>query len=429
MRNLTLEVEDDGDKSLVIFDEPRDVSGTALLNYTHREGADDQWLYLPALRRVKRIASNNKSGPFMGSEFAYEDIASQEVAKYTYDFVGAETVDGVAMYVIERVPVDESSGYTRQIVWFDQAEYRLQKIDFYDRKNELLKTLTYVDYQRYLDRYWRVDRLEMVNHQTGKSTTLSFANYQFQTGLTDRDFDQSALRRARVSKAASKLVSISSGVRVGGVAVVAMAALFESCRVQAQDVFSGSVTVEGRWYPSGGLYPEQHDAFGSTVLEPELFWSTLDGAYAFTFAPYARLDGGDSQRTHFDIREAYWRTYGEAWDFEAGATQDLLGRDRVAASGRCREPDRSGREHGRGREARPTGSPWDLGSGLGHARSVPHAVVPGAHIPRSRGTVPLSAVDRRGRRRHRADAGRCGALVPIFRAARSGRLDLLWHVA
>ena len=197
MRNLTLEVEDDGDKSLVIFDEPRDVSGTALLNYTHREGADDQWLYLPALRRVKRIASNNKSGPFMGSEFAYEDIASQEVAKYTYDFVGAETVDGVAMYVIERVPVDESSGYTRQIVWFDQAEYRLQKIDFYDRKNELLKTLTYVDYQRYLDRYWRVDRLEMVNHRTGKSTTLSFANYQFQTGLTDRDFDQSALRRTR----------------------------------------------------------------------------------------------------------------------------------------------------------------------------------------------------------------------------------------
>ena len=133
----------------------------------------------------------------MGSEFAYEDIASQEVAKYTYDFVAAETVDGVAMYVIERVPVDESSGYTRQIVWFDQAEYRLQKIDFYDRKNELLKTLTYIDYQQYLDRYWRVDRLEMVNHQTGKSTTLSFANYQFQTGLTDRDFDQSALRRAR----------------------------------------------------------------------------------------------------------------------------------------------------------------------------------------------------------------------------------------
>jgi outer membrane lipoprotein-sorting protein len=197
MRNLTLEVEDDGDKTLVIFDEPRDVSGTAFLNYTHRDGSDDQWLYLPALRRVKRISSNNTSGPFMGSEFAYEDISSQEIEKYTYDFVRAETVDGMAMYVIERVPLDENSGYTRQLVWYDQAEYRLQKIDFYDRKNELLKTLTYHGYEQYIDQYWRAERMEMENHLTGKSTTLSFANYAFQTGLTERDFDQSALRRAR----------------------------------------------------------------------------------------------------------------------------------------------------------------------------------------------------------------------------------------
>ena len=197
MRNLTLEVEGDGDKTLVVFDEPRDVAGTAFLNYTHREGADDQWLYLPALRRVKRIASNNRSGPFMGSEFAYEDISSQEVEKYTYDFMAAESLDGVPMYVIERVPTDENSGYTRQVVWYDQAEYRLQQIDFYDRKNDLLKTLTYHQYQQSVDQYWRADRMEMVNHQTGKSTTLSFANYQFRTGLTDRDFDQSALRRAR----------------------------------------------------------------------------------------------------------------------------------------------------------------------------------------------------------------------------------------
>ena len=197
MRNLTLEVDGDGDKTLVIFDEPNDVKGTAFLNYTHRSGQDDQWLYLPALRRVKRIASNNKSGPFMGSEFAYEDISSQEVEKYTYRYGGAETVDGVAMHVIERVPVDERSGYTRQIVWYDRAEFRMQRVDFYDRKNELLKTLTYHGYERYLDQYWRSDRMEMVNHQTGKSTTLSFTNYEFRTGLSDRDFDQSALRRAR----------------------------------------------------------------------------------------------------------------------------------------------------------------------------------------------------------------------------------------
>lgn len=197
MRTRTLEVEGDGDKSLVLFDEPRDVEGTALLSFTHKEGSDDQWLYLPALRRVKRIASDNKAGPFMGSEFAYEDIASQEVEKYTYRFLGEEVVEGQAMFVVERTPVDEKSGYSRHVGWYDQQEFRLHKVDFYDRRGDLLKTLTYHGFQRYLDRYWRADRMEMVNHQTGKSTVLHWDAYAFDVGLEPRDFDQNALKRAR----------------------------------------------------------------------------------------------------------------------------------------------------------------------------------------------------------------------------------------
>ena len=197
LRNSTLEVEGDGDKSLVVFDQPRDVKGTAFLSFTHKSGPDDQWLYLPALRRVKRIASNNKSGPFMGSEFAYEDIASQEVEKYTYKFIREDSMDGQAMFVVERYPVDRKSGYTKQIAWYDQAEYRLQKIEFYDRKDALLKTLVYEDYQQYLDKYWRAGRLFMQNHQTKKSTELLFSDYQFQTGLSDRDFNKNSLRRAQ----------------------------------------------------------------------------------------------------------------------------------------------------------------------------------------------------------------------------------------
>jgi outer membrane lipoprotein-sorting protein len=197
IRNKTLEVEDDGDKSLVIFDQPRDVAGTAFLNFTHRTGNDDQWLFLPALRRVKRISSSNKSGPFMGSEFAYEDISSQEVEKYTYTFVEEGELDGVPTFLVERVPTDEKSGYTRQRVWYDQAEYRMQKVDFYDRKNELLKTLTYHEYEQFVGQYWRSHRMEMVNHQTGKSTTLAFSDYELQVGLSERDFDQSSLQRAR----------------------------------------------------------------------------------------------------------------------------------------------------------------------------------------------------------------------------------------
>jgi hypothetical protein len=197
IRNQTLEVKGDGDKSLVIFDQPRDVKGTAFLSFTHKAGPDDQWLYLPALKRVKRISSDNKSGPFMGSEFAYEDISSQEVEKYTYNYLKDESYENQDCFVYERFPVDEKSGYSRQVVWMDKEHYRVMKIDFYDRKNDLLKTLTYHGYNQYLDKFWRASKMSMVNHQTGKSTDLLWEEYQFATGLSESDFNQNSLKRAR----------------------------------------------------------------------------------------------------------------------------------------------------------------------------------------------------------------------------------------
>ena len=193
----TLEVIGDGDKSLIVFDSPADVKGTAFLSFTHATKPDDQWLYLPALKRVKRIASKNKPGPLMGSEFAFEDMSSQEVAKYTYKWLRDEKLDGKDVYVIERYPVDKYSGYTRQIVWGDKIMYQPLKVEFYDRKNSLLKTLTFHGYMQYLGRYWRPERLVMVNHQNGKSTELIFRNYKFNNGFTDRDFDRNSLKRAR----------------------------------------------------------------------------------------------------------------------------------------------------------------------------------------------------------------------------------------
>jgi hypothetical protein len=197
IRSRTLEVENDGDKTLIIFDRPRDVQGTALLSFTHKVGPDDQWLYLPALKRVKRIASDNKSGPFMGSEFAYEDIASEEIEKYTYKYLRDETLDGREVFVYERYPVDKKSGYTRQIIWMDKEHYRYSKIEYYDRKDALLKTLLFADYHQYLDQYWQAHDMYMENHQTGKSTRLLRSDYQYRTGLSDRDFDKNSLKRAR----------------------------------------------------------------------------------------------------------------------------------------------------------------------------------------------------------------------------------------
>jgi outer membrane lipoprotein-sorting protein len=198
IRIRTLEVDGDGDKSFSIFNDPRDVKGTAFLTHSHKRKDDDQWIYLPALKRVKRISSRNKSGSFMGSEFSYEDIASQEVEKYTYKWLRDEIFDGRQCFVSEQYPVGrKNSGYIRQVIWLDKAQYRPLKIEYYDRKNTLLKTLTIKHYRQYLGKFWRAGEMHMFNHQSGKSTLLYWTRYQFRTGLTDSDFNKNSLKRAK----------------------------------------------------------------------------------------------------------------------------------------------------------------------------------------------------------------------------------------
>ena len=197
MENKTLELTEDGDKSLIVFKSPKDVEGTATLTFTHKTTSDDQWLYLPAIKRVKRISSDNKSGPFMGSEFAYEDLSSDEIEKYSYKFLKNEQFNGSNTAVVEQDPVDPKSGYKRRVVWYNLDKgYRLEKVEFYDRKNSLLKTLTYSDYKQYAGKHWRAGKFLMVNHQTDKQTTLFFEDWDLKTGLADTDFSQNSLRRA-----------------------------------------------------------------------------------------------------------------------------------------------------------------------------------------------------------------------------------------
>ena len=199
LRRMALETHGEGlgDRSIIVFEAPRDIEGTALLSHTRILEPDDQWLYLPALRRVKRISSGNKSGPFVGSEFAYEDLVSQEVEKYDYLWLRTEACGDLDCEVVERYPRYENSGYTRHVVWWDTSEHRLQRIDFYDRKDALLKTLTWEGYAEYGDGFWRPDRMVMVNHQNGKSTDLIFEGWDFGADLEEDDFTPARLRTAR----------------------------------------------------------------------------------------------------------------------------------------------------------------------------------------------------------------------------------------
>lgn len=133
----------------------------------------------------------------MGSEFAYEDLGSQEVEKYGYTYLKEEPCGQWQCYVVERRPAYEYSGYTRQIVWLDTKEFRTVRVDFYDRKDALLKTLEFKGYREYIGHYWRPDEMFMQNHQTGKSTLLKWSNYNFRSGLSDRDFNPNTLSRVR----------------------------------------------------------------------------------------------------------------------------------------------------------------------------------------------------------------------------------------
>ena len=189
--------ENEGDKTLMVFETPKDQKGTALLTWQHQSRDDDQWLYLPALKRVKKIASKSKSGPFMGSEFSFEDVGGQQVDDYEYTWLRDEPLDGQDCFVVESRPKDSNSGYTRVVSWLDKQHYRTLKSEFYDRKNSLLKTLVASEFSLYSDKFWRPARTAMKNAQTGKSTDLLTDSLSFGNGLSESDFTQNSLQRAR----------------------------------------------------------------------------------------------------------------------------------------------------------------------------------------------------------------------------------------
>ncbi len=204
-----LEVPDGGDKLMVVFNTPKAIAGTALLSHGQITREDDQWLYLPALKRVKKIASRNRSGPFLGSEFSYEDLSTQEVEKYTYNYLREEACGDQNCFVVERRPGPNLySGYLRQVFWLDTEHYRTQKVDYYNRGDRLTKTLVGSDFVVFdvpaVDpasgsaKIWKAGRMLMTNHVTKKSTELTWDAYRFGVGLSaERDLSVTSLRRVR----------------------------------------------------------------------------------------------------------------------------------------------------------------------------------------------------------------------------------------
>ena len=201
-RSTILEAADasEGDRSIITFSEPRDVRGTALLTHSKIEPDDDsQWIFLPAVKRVKRISSSNRTGKFVSSEFSYEDLGSEEVADNDHIWIEDAACAHEAALIcaaVESRPKNKKSGYSRRVSFIDLEEYRVHQIDFYNRRGDLEKTLNFEDYKQYEGQFWRAHVMIMKNHQTGKSTKLSWGEYSFRQGLTDRDFTPQGLPKA-----------------------------------------------------------------------------------------------------------------------------------------------------------------------------------------------------------------------------------------
>lgn len=188
----TLEGQTDGDRSKVTFESPADVRGTRMLTFSHKTGNDDQWLFLPAVQRVKRINAANKAGSFMGSELAYEDLGSQEPEKYHYRWLQDSVVAGRPCDLLERVPVSAQSGYARHVLCLDREFLLPLHIDYYDRKNELLKASDFAGHSK-IGGHWRIGQIDVHNVQTQKRTRLTWSERTLGEPMPAADFEPGAI--------------------------------------------------------------------------------------------------------------------------------------------------------------------------------------------------------------------------------------------
>lgn len=178
MRQFVLEVAGNGNQTINVFSSPADVQGISVLTHSALNGNDQQWLYLPSVGRVKRISSSNRSGAFVGSDFAYEDLSSFEVEKYAY--IGAEETlsQGKKVIAVTYKPGYSGSGYTQLRAFLDPGNFQPTQIHYFNRRGEHGKTLTLSGYKSYGGgAAWRPHRLEMQDHGAGTSTRIDFSTF------------------------------------------------------------------------------------------------------------------------------------------------------------------------------------------------------------------------------------------------------------
>jgi outer membrane lipoprotein-sorting protein len=186
----------DIDKKLMVFQSPADVRGTSFMNWSYKaEGKDDdQWIYLPALKRVRRISSEGKGDYFMGSDFTYDDLGDRHPSEDTHKLTGTETVDGEECWVVESVPKDPGYMYSRTVTRVSKEKNVGVKRDFYDRRGSHLKTLTVHRVEK-ISGAWVLLKVEMRNVRNNTHTIMEFTDVAVDTGIPENSFSERTMTR------------------------------------------------------------------------------------------------------------------------------------------------------------------------------------------------------------------------------------------
>ncbi|MBN2008009.1 outer membrane lipoprotein-sorting protein [candidate division KSB1 bacterium] len=186
----------DSEKKIMFFVSPADVRNTSFMNWSYDEEDkdDDQWIYLPALKKTKRISSDSKSDYFMGSDFTYDDLGDRHPSDDTHKLLREETVDDEACYVVESIPKDEEYMYSRTVTWILKDKWIGLKKEFYDEDGELLKTLTVKKYEK-ISGYWTILHSEMLNVQKNHSTKMELTNLKIDSGISNDTFTERIMKR------------------------------------------------------------------------------------------------------------------------------------------------------------------------------------------------------------------------------------------
>ena len=188
----------DLEKILVRFTGPRDVENTGLLVWEAKDGNDDQWLYLPALKKPKRIAASGKKNRFMGTDFSFEDLQPEALALHTYTLAGSETVDGQECFVVEAVPTGRraaDSGYGKRRLWIRKDNYATVKREYYDKQGVLEKVESLRKLTSVKGTVWRPGEIEMQDVRNGTRTVLVIEGRTIDRGLKEDFFTEAELTR------------------------------------------------------------------------------------------------------------------------------------------------------------------------------------------------------------------------------------------